>query len=476
MTKFRDIIFPETYKYSSDSEHIPLEFYLKVFPVAKRIDLLLGYFSTNAFKVLAAGFAQFIYNGGSIRIVTNHILSETDKENLIGSGEIDENDLVLKIFEDVDTLRKTINEYGQHFFDCLKYLKAQGRLEIVPVKFQGVDLAHCKKMILFDGEDFLSTDGSINFTLSALTKNSESFEVNAPWEGPIFEKRIAAEIDNFEKIISQKHPDYKYLDKNEVEGIIDKVGKSKEEKELIDDSVKLDFSKMGITVKDLLKANRYAFEHKYAVEHDLPRFPYESGPREYQEQAYQNWKENNRNGLLAMATGTGKTLTALNCILSEYKINGFYKVIIVVPTKALVKQWEEEVRAFHFDQIISTHSDKDWKSSLQRYTTRSILNQSKSIILITTYSTFNRGDIQSFISSVKGIESFTYVADEAHNIGSPKTLKHLPHKIQNRIGLSATPDRIYDEIGSTKLYEFFNSQPPKYTFRFTMKEAIEGGV
>ena len=57
---FRDIHFPETFQYSSDSENIPLEFYESTFPIANEIDLLLGYFSSNAFKVLSESFAEFI--------------------------------------------------------------------------------------------------------------------------------------------------------------------------------------------------------------------------------------------------------------------------------------------------------------------------------------------------------------------------------------------------------------------------------
>ena len=70
-----------------------------------------------------------------------------------------------------------------HLFSVSKLVK------ILPVKFNDVDLAHCKTMTLFDGKDYITTDGSINFTLNALTKNSESFEVNAPWKGEIFKKR-----------------------------------------------------------------------------------------------------------------------------------------------------------------------------------------------------------------------------------------------------------------------------------------------
>lgn len=78
-----------------------------------------------------------------------------------------------------------------------------------------------------------------------------------------------------------------------------------------------------------------------------PRFPY-SEPREYQKQAYENWKANKQKGLFAMATGTGKTLTSLNCLLNIYKKFHFYKAIILVPTITLVDQWEEECKKFNF--------------------------------------------------------------------------------------------------------------------------------
>ena len=74
-----------------------------------------------------------------------------------------------------------------------------------------------------------------------------------------------------------------------------------------------------------------------------PKFPF-GEPREYQVIAYNNWVENKYCGLFAMATGTGKTITSLNCILQEAKKNlGYYKFIVLVPTRALVDQWEKEI-------------------------------------------------------------------------------------------------------------------------------------
>ena len=95
MSRFKKINFPPTYKYSSDSQHIPLEFYEETFPLAKTIDLLLGYFSSNAIKVLSKSFAEFIYNGGKMRLLTNHVYSLSDYENFRENTEfVNENKII----------------------------------------------------------------------------------------------------------------------------------------------------------------------------------------------------------------------------------------------------------------------------------------------------------------------------------------------------------------------------------------------
>ena len=259
---FRDIHFPETFQYSSDSENIPLEFYESTFPIAKEIDLLLGYFSSNAFKVLSESFAEFIFNGGTMRIITNHIFSFKDKENLLVNNKLESEDEIIDIFGDIEKLEKELSEEGKHFFDCLKYLIKHDRLKILPVKFNHMELAHCKKMILYDGIDYISTDGSINFTLSALIKNSESFNVNVPWEGDIFKKRINTEKQNFDKIFSKQHTDYEYLNSNQIESVINKIGRSKEIQDLLEDSVKIDNSKFNNKIKKILELKKARFEKK----------------------------------------------------------------------------------------------------------------------------------------------------------------------------------------------------------------------
>ena len=181
-------------------------------------------------------FAEFVVNGGEMRIITNHVYSLKDKENLIDQNSLQNEDKIIDIFNDLEKLEFELSDYGQHFVDCLKYLQKHKRLIIQPVKFNNVDLAHCKRMILYDGTDYISTDGSINFTLSALTKNSESFEVNVTWINDVFEKRVVDERAIFEKVINGEHPDYRHISSEKIEVVINNFGNDKNKQDLLEDS------------------------------------------------------------------------------------------------------------------------------------------------------------------------------------------------------------------------------------------------
>jgi len=472
---FKDLNFPPTYKYSSDSEHIPLEFYNNTFSIAKKIDLFLGYFSSNAIKVLSSSIAEFVINGGEMRIITNHVFSLKDKENLIDKSTISDEDKIIDIFQDLEKLEFELRDYGQHFFDCLKYLQKQNRLIIQPVKFNNVDLAHCKKMILFDGVDYISTDGSINFTLSALTKNSESFEVNVPWVNEVFKERVDSEKKKFEQVLKGEHPDYNHISSENIEVVINNIGNDKNKQDLLEDSLRNDNSNFGEKVKKIIKKKKERFNKKLKLISNVPKFPYDE-PRGYQKEAYLAWVKNNYKGIFAMATGTGKTLTSLNCIVEEFKKSKEYSVIITVPTRTLVDQWEQEAEKFNLSNIITSAKNKNWDQDLSRilFNKEYGIGENNNYVFITTYATFNKPKCQKLIKKIKS-ENTTLIADEAHNLGAATSLKNLPLGIKRRIGLSATPERIYDDEGSVKLYEFFNSFPPLYTYKFSMRQAIDEG-
>jgi superfamily II DNA or RNA helicase len=209
---------------------------------------------------------------------------------------------------------------------------------------------------------------------------------------------------------------------------------------------------------------------------DVPAFPFSSGPREYQKEAYQNWVANDKKGIFAMATGTGKTLTALNCLLEEYLETGQYRALILVPYKILVDQWEREVKAFRFKNIIKVSSENlDWRSELDRLIENDKLEVPWKRIIICTYASFGGQDFLTRLSKLDS-SKLLLIADEVHNLGAGRAqlgLKHL--KIPKRIGLSATPKRVYDETGTVAIESFFNDKEP-YTYSFSMERAIAEGI
>ncbi|WP_417876432.1 DEAD/DEAH box helicase family protein [Winogradskyella sediminis] len=471
--KFRDLAFPPTYKYSSDSDHIPLEFYEETFTISETIDLLLGYFSSNAIKVLSKSLAEFLYNGGKMRIITNHVYSLADYENLVVNPELQNEDKWINIFNDLSEIEKNLSPEGKHFFDCLKYLLKTERLEILPVKFNDVDLSHCKTMTLFDGADYITTDGSINFTLSALLKNSESFQVEAPWNGDISVKRIKDARDNFERIFSKKHPAYNYIDKDKIEVVINAIGRDKDVADLLDDSLELKEYGYSEKVKKIIKKKKERFKDKLEIIHNTPKFPFPQGPREYQKEAFDEWVKKDYSGVFAMATGTGKTITSLNCLLNLYADSGSYRAIILVPSIALLNQWEEEVKSFNFKNILKVGGGNNWEKDLANYSSNYSWGLKSDLVIISTYGSFVLDRFQKLFQKIQ--EDFLLIADEAHNMGANNIQSKLKDvKVNKKIGLSATPKRIYDPQGTMAIDSFFNDSPP-YTYSFGMERALDYG-
>ena len=176
--------------------------------------------------------------------------------------------------------------------------------------------------------------------------------------------------------------------------------------------------------------------------------------------------------MFAMATGTGKTITSLNCLLRNYKKTGYYRAIIIVPTIALVEQWKKECGKFNFRNIITVSSKENWDENLAFFNTASELYETTYVVVV-TYASLSRSRFQSYFTQLP--KDTILIADEMHNLGSTKLLKLLPYThLEKRIGLSATPHRKFDEVGNQKIIEFFNDKPP-YIFSYSMEEAMEKG-
>ncbi|MFK7946306.1 MAG: DEAD/DEAH box helicase family protein [Saprospiraceae bacterium] len=468
----KNIQYPESREYRTGAKYEPYQFYLESLIHSNSANLLLGYFSSSAIKVLSLGFAYFLYNGGVLKLVINQFISDNDFNILKESKSNYLNDYS-EYIEDFDLLKITLDEYGRHFFKCLAWLIANDRIQIVIVKpKKGRGIAHFKSGVLSDGENQVKFKASCNFTASGLLANLEELTVKLSWDSNRDVKAIEEQNEYFDKIFNKEADFVEYLnhDKLVINEIERKYGNTSLE-ELLEESEVLR-EKEGLFISDNIQKYIKGIENQIKEDLEKPKFPYPAGPRDYQNEAYKNWIKNDKKGIFAMATGTGKTITSLNCLLNEYRDTGSYQAVIIVPTIALVNQWENECEKFNFNDIIKVNSKEKWSEKVSLVNTISHFKETSFIIII-TYASFYRKKFQSYFKKLPN--QTLIIADEVHNIGTNKLLKTLPNiHLQKRIGLSATPNRYYDDIGNKKIEEFFNSKYP-YTFQFTMKQALEKG-
>lgn len=323
-----------------------------------------------------------------------------------------------------------------------------------------------------------------------MVDNIESLTVSCDWDGDVEVAKIKYIKDDFENVFQERDDTVVYLSADKITTYITENYPDKSISELLESEYNILRNQYSQNVsKRIVKALDNAQERleviidklkegKYKVDvlkkHE-PQFPYLSGPRDYQIQAFENWKDNKQKGLFAMATGTGKTITSLNCLLEIYKKLGYYKALILVPTITLVEQWEKECEKFNFGNVIKVCSKYGgWQTSLAniRMLELSTPNNKLSYVIISTYASFIRPAIFLELNQFPKTK-LLLIADEAHNMGGGLVAKRLNDiKYLRRIGLSATPDRQFDEEGNLRLMSFFGCNK-EYTFEYSMAEAIK---
>jgi len=193
--------------------------------------------------------------------------------------------------------------------------------------------------------------------------------------------------------------------------------------------------------------------------------------RNYQKEALTEFVDNEFIGIFEMATGTGKTITSLFCAKEFLKKKKSIFLIIVVPYTHLVDQWIENLvnlNLFENHQIIKCFKNtNNWKNKLHKKIRDYNVGFSQKECIITTYKSLANHTFWNLISRIK-TNSFL-IADECHNIGVASLKKFDFSSINGRLGLSATPERWFDEKGTQRIREIFD----KTVFEYPLDKAIE---
>ena len=438
---------------SNLQENINDSFFIPALRNSVRYDRMAGYFTSRSLAITATGIAEFIKNNGKMRILTSPYISSVDRDVLnqyIKDPTAFSEKIGKVMLEQID--QEFIENYHN---EALGWMLINGFLEIriVLIKdengniissedYDNHSLFHNKVGILYDDQNNIVVfSGSINATANAHSRNIEQFDVHCSW------------LDNPTRHIKPKQDAFdSYWNLGSTRGTFTiELPTAVRNKwlEKIPDNVE-NLQIMHIKSKKIQ-------------------------PHDYQEEAVKSWFDNNCKGLFNMATGTGKTYTAIFALekLLDH-INGPTTTVIAVPNTHLIDNpWISSIKEIidiynsNWSIIKAMGNSKEWNKNLLKAKVDIRLDKIKHIIIFTTYDAFCTDKFINFIQTVKTKKIL--IADEVHNVGSGETRNGLIEEYEYRLGLSATPERYLDDEGTHIIQDYFE----KETYTFTLEKAIK---
>jgi len=447
---FKDLVIKRAY--SSDRDDILRDFYIPVLSESIEYHRIAGFFSSTSLAIAAKGIVGLIENKGTMKLIVSPRLTQQDLKMLIQTNLTPREFAEKKMLEEIKNLEDQL--IADHV-RALGWLIANDKLHIqVAIRAHSIDVAsdqyderislfHQKVGILKDMENNIITfSGSINETASGWLNNIEEFKVFRSWEN-VENDYIDADVTKFNEFWNNSSSRVRVFP-------IPEAVRMKLIELAPDDIKQIDLWKWYRGESIRVANNVVLFDH--------------------QQHAVQSWLDHGMKGIFEMATGTGKTFAALDCVDKAAKLHQRLVTIISCPLQHLVNQWEREVSNYGLAHqiIIADSTNPNWKNTL----TDKLLDVSNghqdTLIVITTHRTLSSTSFEQIIRYLNSEVVVMLVADEVHGIGAEKSKRGLLEEYGLRLGLSATPKRWFDSIGTKTIYEYFGD----VIFEFGLREAI----
>ncbi|MFC9880266.1 DNA phosphorothioation system restriction enzyme [Streptomyces libani] len=431
------------------------DFYLPALASSVRYDRAVGYFTASVLAVLGQGVDEFAARGGTMRIVASPYLDQEDIDDIEAGYEVR---AVMERAALRDLKQATEDPRAARGLGKLGQLVAEGRIDfkLAFVEQPGrVGMYHEKIGIFRDGRDVVAFKGSANETRSGLVGNFEAIEVFRSWD-PRDAERAARISEDFDDLWNDRTHALRVVPFTEAaKKVVERIAQTTAGRNDLDE---LPIGGAPITAAAQALTGMLAIPQSLAV-------------RDYQKQAVQNWFRNQGHGILRMATGTGKTLTALSAAaqLSSFlrkKDDSSLLTVVVAPYQHLVDQWAKDIEWFGITPIRAYESTSSWSSRAYELVQALTLGAARGAVIVTTNATFGGEPFQNLLNAYTG--PLLLIADEAHNLGARHLRTQLPDKAQYRLGLSATPERWFDDAGTDALKDYFGD----IVFEMGIGEAI----
>lgn len=410
---------------SVGQENIAKSFLTPILKCTKIYKRSVGFFSSSVLQSIVDGIVALARNDGKIQLIASPNLTEDDIY-AISTGYEAREKVINKSF--TRDFMKELEVFDDAKLQLLATLIARGTLDIKIAVTDTLGIYHDKLGILEDFEgNVVVFYGSANSTLSGYQNNYEKIRVVKNWI-PGEQASIADEQKEFDSLWNNTNEfvkvyDYKESAKSNILQMIEKRATS-------------------ATVKGPIKL------------------------RDYQEEAIAAWVKNDYHGFYVMATGTGKTWTAIYSAKELLKTNPAM-VVICAPYKHLVKQWAEDVeKAFEDAKIIMVSSENPkWEQQMSQEIIRKKYDPNAQTIIISTIASFKMPRFANTLA--KSNEDKLLIVDEAHRFTDRSEDMHLQFKYM--LGLSATPFSGTSAQRGKELMEFFGGQ----VFSLPIEEALK---
>lgn len=425
------------------------DFYTPVLTEAKLYQRAVGFFSSSALVSLTEGIGGLIRNGGKIELVASPRLSEDDLA-AIRDGFDRRDEVIMECL--VRELKEPRGRFEEARLNLLSNLIASGvlTLKIALLEKGGeVGMFHEKLGIAYDDAgNAIAFSGSMNESANAFHTNYESFDVYTSWG------RDSDRVSDKQAAFSAMWGDYE-------------PGLRVEEFPAVNEAILKKYQvRQGVDLSDLdipREGGTGAHDPAPAAP-NVPRVPGWVQLRDYQKQAIAEWSKRGYRGVFDMATGTGKTFTALAAVAAlSQAVEDKLAVVIVCPYQHLVEQWRDDIAAFGMRPIVcySASNQKNWRDRVKNSVMGFRYGGVDRFCIVTTNATFATGFMQEQLAKLAG--HCLIVADEAHNFGAEKQYKSLPQHFPYRLALSATIERHGDAVGTARLFDYFGDKCIEYT-------------
>ncbi len=460
----RDLQFKGVYK--SDLDNILEDFYFPVLSVANHYDRAVGFFSGSTISYAAQALSIFVKNGGRVRLILGAFTDKEDVEAILKGYR--EREISEKIgAEFLGLVSNVSDDLFQNRFDTIAWLVAHGRLE-VKIALRERGMYHDKIGIIGDeADDKLVFSGSANESTHALLPafNYESINVFPSWRSELEDYTIP-HIESFERL---------WRNKSTATAVIDIPTAVKER--LINAYRALNYTPdpeieaaIAARLRDKLRGTTSTLSSKPQTPKTIGGQPFNMLP--HQIEALESWKaKGDFQGTFELATGAGKTITAIHAVVKLSEAVDGLVCVIAVPYQNLADQWIDILSAFNIYPIRCYVSREQWYDKLRNVVHELIMGSRKFASIVVVNRTLKSPEFQESLRRLNG-NRLLWIGDECHHHTSQTYEGFLPEHARYRIGLSATPEHYLDEERNERLEGFYG----EIVSRYTLRQAIEDKV